>query len=145
MIEDIEQLSEVVVTALGIKREEKALGYAVQAVDGDALQTVKGVDMATSLTGKVAGLLVKNNTEFAQSPDIQIRGENPLIVIDGVPYGNMTLKDIPSDDIENLSVLKGATASALYGYRGASGAIMVTSKKGTKYKGVEVYYTICGI
>ena len=138
LIEDIELLSEVVVTALGIKREEKALGYAVQAVDGDALQTVKGVDMATSLTGKVAGLLVKNNTEFAQSPDIQIRGENPLIVIDGVPYGNMTLKDIPSDDIENLSVLKGATASALYGYRGASGAIMVTSKKGNKYKGVEV-------
>ena len=138
LIEDVELLGEVVVTALGIKREEKALGYAVQAVDGEKLQTVKGVDMATSLTGKVAGLMVKNSTEFAQSPDIQIRGENPLIVIDGVPYGNMTLKDIPSDDIENLSVLKGATASALYGYRGAGGAIMVTTKKGNKNKGLEV-------
>jgi len=138
LIEDVELLNEVVVTALGIKREEKALGYAVQAVNGEKLQTVKGVDMATSLTGKVAGLMVKNSTEFAQSPDIQIRGENPLIVIDGVPYGNMTLKDIPSDDIENLSVLKGATASALYGYRGAGGAIMVTTKKGNKNKGLEV-------
>ncbi len=140
LAEDVETLSEVVVTALGIRREEKALGYAVQAVQGDGLQTVKGVDMATSLTGKVAGLLVKNSTEFTQSPDIQIRGENPLIVIDGVPYGNMSLTDIPSDDIENISVLKGATASALYGYRGAGGAIMVTSKKGKKDKGVEISF-----
>lgn len=140
LTEDVEILGEVVVTALGIKREEKALGYAVQAVKGEGLQTVKGVDMATSLTGKVAGLLIKNSTEFAQSADVQIRGENPLIVIDGVPYGNMTLKDIPSDDIENLSVLKGATASALYGYRGAGGAIMVTTKKGNNKKGLDVSF-----
>jgi len=138
--ENVKNLSEVVVTALGIKREEKALGYAVQAVKGEGLQTVKGVDMATSLTGKVAGLLIKNSTEFAQSADIQIRGETPLIVIDGVPYGNMSLKDIPSDDIENLSVLKGATASALYGYRGASGAIMVTTKKGNDKKGLDISF-----
>lgn len=138
MHEDTKTLSEVVVTALGIKREEKALGYSVQAVEGDGLQTVKGVDMGTSLTGKIAGLLVRNSTEFSAAPTIQIRGENPLLVIDGVPYANMTLRDVPSDDIENISVLKGATASALYGYRGGSGAIMVTTKKGLTRKGLSI-------
>ncbi len=133
-------VDEVVVTALGIKREEKALGYSVQAVSGDGLQTVKGVDMGTSLTGKVAGLMVKNSTEFTAEPDIQIRGEKPLLVIDGVPYGNMKLRDIPSDDIESISVLKGATASALYGYRGSSGAIMVTTKMGAVGKGLSVTF-----
>jgi len=131
-------IEEVVVTALGIKREEKALGYAVQKVGGETLSTVKGVDVGTSLTGKVAGLLVKNSTEFAQDPEVLIRGEAPLLVIDGVPYGNMTLRDLPSDDIESISVLKGATASALYGYRGESGAIMVTTKKGGANKGITV-------
>ncbi|MDD3542794.1 MAG: SusC/RagA family TonB-linked outer membrane protein [Petrimonas sp.] len=138
MEENIEMLSEVVVTALGIKREEKALGYSVQSVEGDGLQTVKGVDVGTSLSGKVAGLLVRNSTEFTEAPSIQIRGEEPLLVIDGVPYANMTLRDIPSDDVESLSVLKGATASALYGYRGSSGAIMVTTKKGLSAKGLSV-------
>lgn len=131
-------VDEVIVTALGIKREEKALGYAVQSLSGSGLQTVKGIDVGTSLTGKIAGLLVKNSTEFTSEPVIQIRGENPILVIDGVPYGNMNLRDIPSDDIENISVLKGATASALYGYRGASGAIMVTTKKGSAKKGISV-------
>ncbi|HBU44537.1 MAG TPA: SusC/RagA family TonB-linked outer membrane protein, partial [Porphyromonadaceae bacterium] len=106
--------------------------------EGDGLQTVKGVDMGTSLTGKIAGLLVRNSTEFSDAPSIQIRGEDPLLVIDGVPYANMTLRDIPSDDIESISVLKGATASALYGYRGGSGAIMVTTKKGLTNKGLSV-------
>lgn len=131
-------VGEVIVTALGFKREEKALGYSVQAVEGDGLQTVKGIDVGTSLTGKVAGLMVKNSTEFSEAPVIQIRGENPLLVVDGIPYGNMTLRDIPSDDIENISVLKGATASALYGYRGASGAIMITTVRGQKNKGLSV-------
>ncbi|MDD3357161.1 MAG: TonB-dependent receptor plug domain-containing protein, partial [Dysgonamonadaceae bacterium] len=138
MEEDTQTLSELVVTALGIKREEKALRYSVQTVEGAGLQTVKGVDIGTSLTGKVAGLLVKNSTEFTADPSIQIRGENPLLVIDGVPYANMTLRDIPSDDIENISVLKGATASALYGYRGASGAIMITTQKGLAKKGLSI-------
>jgi TonB-linked SusC/RagA family outer membrane protein len=132
------QLESVVVTALGIKREEKALGYAVQKVDGKNLQTVRPVDVGTSLTGKVAGLSVLNSTEFGAAPDITLRGETPLLVIDGVPYGNMTLRDIPSDDIENLSILKGATASALYGSRGGGGAIMVTTKKGSANKGLTV-------
>lgn len=136
---DTKNLGEVVVTALGIKREEKALGYAVQKVSGGTLDNVKGVDVATSLTGKVAGLMVKNSTEFAAAPDIQIRGEKPLIVIDGVPYENLTLRDVPSDDIEDISVLKGATASALYGHRGGSGAVMITTKKGSG-KGFSVTF-----
>lgn len=136
--QDIKTLEEVVVTALGIKRSEKALGYAVQKVDGEVLTTVKGIDVITSLTGKVAGLMVKNNTEFASESSVQIRGEEPLLVIDGVPYGNTTLRDIPSDDIENISVLKGATASALYGYRGANGAIMITTRRGAQGKGLSV-------
>jgi TonB-linked SusC/RagA family outer membrane protein len=132
------ELESVVVTALGIKREEKALGYAVQKVDGKDLQTVRSVDVGTSLTGKVAGLSVLNSTEFGAAPELYIRGENPLLVIDGVPYGNMTLRDVPPDDIESLSILKGATASALYGYRGAGGAIMLTTKKGSTKKGISV-------
>lgn len=130
--EDTQQLDEVVVTALGIKREEKALGYAVQKVGGEEVQAVKGVDVATSLTGKVAGLWIQNSTEFNKAPDIRLRGgsSNPLLVIDGVPYGNMNLNDVPSDDIEEMSVLKGATASALYGVRGRGGAVIITTKSG---------------
>ncbi len=128
---DIAALEEVVVTALGIKREEKALGYSVQKVDGESLQKVTGVDVGTSLTGKVAGLLVTNSTDFNVAPVITIRGELPLLVIDGIAYANKTLNDISSGDIESMSVLKGATASALYGFRGSSGAILVTTKNGT--------------
>lgn len=132
LTEDTQTLNEVVVTALGIKREEKALGYAVQKVVGESLQTVRGVDVGTSLTGKISGLKVLNSTEFGAAPDIQIRGENPLLVIDGVPYQNMTLRDVAADDIESMSVLKGATASALYGFRGQGGAILITTKKSGK-------------
>ena len=134
LAEDSEMLEEVVVTALGIKRSEKALGYSVQKVTSETLQKVAGVDVSTSLTGKVAGLLVKNSTDFAAAPTLAIRGENPLIVIDGVPYANMTMRDIVADDIESVSVLKGATASALYGNRGASGAVMITTKSGAENK-----------
>ncbi|MBO9618021.1 MAG: SusC/RagA family TonB-linked outer membrane protein [Niabella sp.] len=123
-------LDEVVVTALGITREAKALGYAVQKVNGNQIQTVKGVDAATSLTGKISGLVIKNSTEFNATPTIELRGETPLLVIDGVPYNNMTLRDVPSDNIDDISVLKGATATALYGSRGQGGAIMITTKKG---------------
>ena len=131
MEEEITGLEEVVVTALGIKRAEKALGYSVQKVDGKSIQKVSGIDVASSLTGKVAGLLVRNTADFNSVAVITIRGELPLLVIDGVAYQNKTLSDISSEDIESMSVLKGATASALYGFRGASGAILVTTKKGT--------------
>ena len=135
--EDSEQLDEVVVTALGIKREEKALGYAVQKVSGESLNAVKSVNVATNLTGKIAGLNVQNSTEFNESPSLSLRGETPLLVVDGVPYRNMSLSDIAPDDIESVDVLKGATASALYGARGGSGAIMVTTKKGAE-EGLQI-------
>jgi TonB-linked SusC/RagA family outer membrane protein len=129
MQEDTRTLGEVIVTALGIKREEKALGYAVQKVGGEQLSVVKGVNVASSLTGKVAGLSINNSTEISETPSLQLRGENPLIVVDGVAFGNMSLNDISAEDIESIDVLKGATASALYGVRGRSGAVMITTKK----------------
>ena len=128
---DSSTLDEVVVTALGIKREERALGYAVQGLDGEDLQKVSGVDVATSLTGKVAGVLVQNSTDFNVTPTITVRGEEPLLVIDGIAYANKTLNDISSEDIESMNILKGATASALYGFRGANGAILITTKNGS--------------
>lgn len=138
MEDDAISMNAVVVTALGIKRDEKALGYAVQKVAADELQTVKGVDVATSLSGKVSGLMVRNPSDFAEAPTLTLRGETPLLVIDGVPYYNMTMRDIPADDIESISVLKGATASALYGSRGGTGAVMVTTKRGLSAKGFSV-------
>ena len=129
LLEDTEILSEVVVTALGIKREEKSLGYSVQKIGNEELSVVKGVNLASSMTGKIAGLAINNSSEISEVPELKLRGESPLIVIDGVAYGNMTLSDISADDIESIDVLKGATASALYGVRGRAGAIMITSKK----------------
>lgn len=137
LTEDSEVLGEVVVTALGIKREEKALGYATQKVSGENLAKVKTVNVATALTGKVAGLNVQNSTEFGEAPALKLRGEEPLLVLDGVPYRYMSLNDVAPDDIESIDVLKGATASALYGARGGSGAIMVTTKRG-KQEGLNV-------
>lgn len=135
--ESSEMLSEVVVTALGIKREEKALGYAVQKVSGEKVSTIKSTDFATALTGKVSGLNVKNSSEFNTAPAISLRGETPLVVVDGVPYEKIYLRDIASDDIESIDVLKGATASALYGSRGGAGAIMITTKRG-KEEGLHI-------
>lgn len=132
LAEDTQKLDEVIVTALGIKREEKALGYSVQKIGGEDLEVVKGVNVATSLTGKIAGLSINNSSEISENPELKLRGENPLIVIDGIAYGNMTLGDISADDIESIDVLKGATASALYGVRGRAGAVMVTTKKSGK-------------
>ena len=130
--EDTRALDEVIVTALGIKREEKALGYSVQKVGGEELSVVKGTNVATSLTGKIAGLSINNSSEISEKPELKLRGEDPLVVIDGVAYGNMTLSDISADDIESIDVLKGATASALYGVRGRAGAVMITTKKSGK-------------
>lgn len=132
LTENSKLLSEVVVTALGIKREEKALGYAVQKVGNDIFDKVKPVNIASSLTGKVAGLNIKNSTEFNKAPSISLRGCTPMLIVDGVPYGNVGFSDIAADDIESIDVLKGATASALYGARGDGGAIMITTKKAAK-------------
>lgn len=130
-------MDEIVVTALGLKRSQKALGYAVQEVKSDKLTVAKGADVATSLTGKIAGLSVKNSTEFAAGPSLALRGESPLLVVDGIPHYNTDLNDIPADDIESISVLKGAAASALYGSRGRNGAVMITTKR-AKNEGLEV-------
>lgn len=136
MIPDQEALEEVVVTALGMKRSEKALGYATQKVSGSLFEKVKGTNVATSLTGRISGLTVFNSTEFNETPTMSLRGETPLLVLDGVPT-NLSIADINQDDIESINVLKGATASALYGSRGGSGVIMVTTKKGGE-KGFHV-------
>lgn len=135
---ELQDLTEVVVTALGVKRSEKALGYAVQKVSGKELQTVKGVDLGTSLTGRVSGLVIKNSTEFNARPTIELRGESALLVIDGVPYENMTLRDVPTDDIESMDLLKGPTASSLYGSRAIGGVLMITTKKGAAASGFSV-------
>lgn len=134
------QLETVVVTALGLKRQQRELGYATQEVKGNTLQTVKGIDVATSLTGKVSGLMVKNSAEFMAEPELTLRGEKPILVIDGIPYANMSLRDVPADDIESISFLKGATAAALYGARGGSGAVMITTKRGVGKKGLAVSF-----
>ncbi len=132
--DDSHGLDEVVVTALGIKREQKALGYSTQTVSGESLQKVQGSELGTALTGKVSGLLVKNSTDFGITPTITIRGESALIVIDGVPYTNKKISDIPAADVETMNFLKGSTASALYGEKGASGAIIITTKNGSGAK-----------
>ena len=83
--------------------------------------------------------MVQNSTDFNVEPTIPVRGENPLIVIDGVAYANKKLNDIAAEDIQSISVLKGATASALYGFRGENGAILITTKNGSTGKtGVSV-------
>ncbi|WP_437920002.1 SusC/RagA family TonB-linked outer membrane protein [Sphingobacterium sp. LRF_L2] len=132
------ELDEVVVTALGIKRDKKALGYATQNISGNELGKVKGVDVGTTLTGRISGVRVRNSTEFNAVPEIQARGLTPILVIDGVLYENMTLREIPVDNIADMNILKGAAAAALYGERGAGGAIMITTKKGLTEAGTEV-------
>jgi TonB-linked SusC/RagA family outer membrane protein len=137
LIESTREVSEVVVTALGMKREEKALGYAVQKIGGEQFEKVKGAFLGTSLTGRISGLSVYNSTEFMETPSIRLRGENTLVVVNGVPT-NQSLADFNQDNIESIDVLKGATASALYGSRGGNGAIMITTKKGGAGKGFSV-------
>jgi TonB-linked SusC/RagA family outer membrane protein len=160
---DANQLSEVVVTALGVSREKKSLGYAVQEVSGDEVTTVKQQNFVNSLSGKVAGVQIRQNSTMGGSTNVLIRGNNslasnnqPLFVVDGVPvsnyvgndanqaggsdgfdYGNAA-SDINPEDVETISVLKGAAATALYGSRGANGVIMITTKKGKVRKGVGV-------
>lgn len=135
LTEETQQLGEVIVTALGIKKEQRSLGYATQNVGGETLNKVPVVDAATSLTGKVAGVLVQNSTDFNVEPRIFIRGEEvSLYVIDGVPYANKRLSDIAAQDIESISILKGATATALYGIRASNGAIIITTKNGSTGK-----------
>lgn len=166
---DNRTLDDVVVTALGVSREKKALGYAVSEVKGsDLIKSRGGVsNPVNALQGKVAGLQISSSSgSMGGSSKIIIRGASslsgnnqPLFVVDGVPiegtdynatetargaggydYGNL-VQDINPDDIENISVLKGAAASALYGSRASNGVIMITTKRGQKDQGLGVEYS----
>ena len=163
LLEDAQALDEIVVTALGIKREKKSLGYATQEVKGDAVSAVKSNNFVNSLSGKVAGLSIKSSGNFGGSTNVVIRGNNSisgnnqaLFVVDGIPidngntnttgqksgtggfdYGNAA-SDINPDDIASINVLKGAAATALYGSRASNGVVMITTKKGKKNKGIGV-------
>lgn len=123
-------IKEVVVTALGIKKELKRVGYAVQVVDGKSIQTAKTSNVIENLTGKVAGVTVANSNEFFSDPQIYIRGKKPLLVIDGVPVGADGW-NFSADDVESINILKGPASAALYGSQGLNGAIQVTMKKGS--------------
>jgi len=161
MSEDSEQLDEVVVTALGITREKKSLGYAITELQSDEINTIKNANVANSLVGKVAGLTVSQSGGAGSGSRIVIRGNNSitgrnqaLIVVDGIPIndsGNESggsvynssvsgggITDINPEDIETVSVLKGPNAAALYGSRAASGAIVITTKSGARSKGLGV-------
>ena len=129
-----ENLNEVVVTALGIKKEKRKLGYSTQDVKGADLVKAREVNPINNLVGKVAGLTVGLNQEMLRLPNLVLRGGRvTLIVVDGVPINSDTW-NISPDDIESYNVLKGPVASALYGYRGQNGAIIINTKKGTKDK-----------
>lgn len=164
---DLLGLDEVVVTALGISREKKSLGYATQQISGDAISTVRTDNFANQLSGKVAGVNIRNNNNMGGSTNVIIRGSKSLtgsnqalFVVDGVPvdnavtnntgqrsgrsgydYGNAA-SDINPNDIESIDVLKGAAASALYGSRAANGVIMITTKKGSARTGRGVGVTL---
>ena len=160
-----EQLNEVVVTALGISREKKSLGYSVAEVDGDDLTTVTQENALNGLNGRVAGVQINSTGGTGSTVSVILRGASslttdnqPLYIIDGVPltsgltnigstgsgvavdYGG-GISDINPDDIANVSVLKGPSAAALYGSRGANGVIMITTKSGKKAKGLGISFT----
>jgi len=134
--DNIQQINEVVVTAIGIKQQKKKIGYTTQQVNGDILNATPSLNVGSALSGQVAGLLVTNPTGLFQAPSFKLRGNAPLIVLDGVPV-ETDFYDISSENIESINVLKGTAASALYGSRGKNGAILITSKSAQK-KGVEI-------
>lgn len=164
MSESTQNLDEVVVTALGIKREKKMLGYAVQDIKADKLNTTGDPSVIGALSGKVAGLQMNTaGTGLSGSTKITLRGNSsltdnnqPLWVVDGVPFSDNSSSeaslfggvdrggsavDINPEDIESISVLKGPNAAALYGSRAGNGVILITTKRGVKEKGFGVTYS----
>ena len=158
MVENVRVMEEVVVTALGIKRSEKSLTYNVQTLNTEAVNTVKTANFVSALSGKIAGVNIKTSSAgMGGSNKVVLRGaksiaqnNNVLYVIDGIPIhnfqnGNLSsfysgesgsegIADINPEDIESMSVLSGASASALYGYQAANGAIIITTKRGAEGK-----------
>lgn len=134
--EDANVLDEIVVTALGIKREAKALGYSQQSVGGEALTKVQDPDISSAIAGKVSGIQFAGQpTSTFKAADIRLRGNNNLLyVVDGIKLNSRT--DINNDDIETLTVLKGLAATALYGPDGKNGAIVITTKRAKDGKAV---------
>ncbi|WP_198673835.1 SusC/RagA family TonB-linked outer membrane protein [Chitinophaga alhagiae] len=164
LAESTKALSEVVVTALGIKRDKKALGYTVAELKGADLSQGKEANVANALSGKVAGVQVSRAASGAGgSSKIVIRGNNslqgnsqPLYVVDGIPLDNQNLKpasatggidygdgisNINPEDIESISLLKGPNAAALYGQRGSNGVVLITTKTGSSGKGLGVRFS----
>jgi len=154
-------LTEVLVTALGIGRQEKSLGYSATELDGGLFTQSRTVNLGNALAGQVAGVnVIDNATGPYGSSRVLIRGNaslsgnnQPLYVVDGVPYDNTTqsyagqyggldlgdgLSNLNPDDIESIVILKGVAASALYGYRGGNGAILITTKSGSRTRGIGV-------
>lgn len=161
--EDAQKLDEVVVTALGIRRQSRSLGYSTTQVDGNEFTMARDPNLGNALSGKIAGVSVSGNaTGSGGSSRVIIRGNAsltgnnmPLYIVDGVPFSNQNLgsagqyggldmgdglNNINPDDIESIQVLKGAAASALYGYRGGNGAILITTKSGKKGKPVSIEF-----
>ncbi|HEU0112255.1 MAG TPA: TonB-dependent receptor plug domain-containing protein, partial [Flavisolibacter sp.] len=135
--------SEVVVTALGIRKEKAKISYATQEVKGSSMDKAPESNVANNLIGKVAGLNILSKTNLFENPEILLRGKQTLVVIDGVPTDkdNFDFWNLNPNDIENVNVLKGTAAAALYGSLGINGAIMITTKKGKAgARGVEVSY-----
>lgn len=127
-------LNEVVVTALGIKKDVRTTGSSIQTVDATTLIKAREPNPINSLVGKVAGLTIGPSAELLRRPTIALRGNTDvLFVVDGIPINSDTW-NISNDDIDTYTVLKGASASALYGFRGKNGAILITTKRGTKDK-----------
>ena len=162
---DAQQIDEVIVTAVGIKRSEKSLAYSAAQVNSETLTKAGDRSMLDALSGKVAGVRISSSSGAAgSSTRVLLRGfsslsgsNQPLFVIDGVPVNNSVLSnssnlennadfgnamnDINPNDIESMSVLKGASAAALYGSRAANGAIMITTKKGKSEDRMKVDFT----
>ncbi|RZJ72588.1 MAG: SusC/RagA family TonB-linked outer membrane protein [Flavobacterium sp.] len=157
-------LDEVVVTALGISRQKKSLGYAVQELKGESLTEARESNLVNALAGKVAGVRVTNSQGDMGSSRIVIRGETsisgnnqPLFVVDGIPVDNSqlnsagardyanTISDINPNDIESISVLKGPNAAALYGSRAAAGVVIIKTKSGKSKKGLGVSFNSNGV
>lgn len=160
-----ESLKEVVVTALGIKREEKSLGYSVGKVDGKDLSRISNENVLNAMSGKVAGVAINSTGATGSSVSMVIRGakslsndNQPLFVIDGVPiintlnnvsqiggdnrvdYGN-AISDLNPENVESISILKGPSAAALYGSRAGNGVVIITTKNGSKAKKMTVSLT----
>jgi len=168
VLKDSSTLEEVVVTALGVTREKKTLGYAIQDVKGEDLLVTRETNITNALTGKIAGVdIIRSSNGPAGSSKVILRGNNsltglnqPLIVVDGIPMDNFTgtgnavdywnraadmgngLQDINPEDVESMTVLKGGSAAALYGSRAGNGVILITTKKGHENPGLGL--TISG-